>query len=118
MDHALHIKKSIMFPSMAGEQCTFWKILAYYCLLLEIGLADISAEYLDFTDISILADFIGLSRCWKNAVTFHTHPDNLRKKAKWSKSRQLSYSMASRCGFINNLTKLAMKHTSAVASET
>jgi len=40
-----------------------------------------------------------IHRSWQNAVIFLTHPDNLRKKAQRSKSRQLSYN-ASRCGFI------------------
>jgi len=34
-----------------------------------------------------MADFIGRSRCWQNAVTFLTHPDKLRKKAQRTKSR-------------------------------
>jgi len=78
-------------------------------------------RYLGFTDISISAkttDFIGLSRCWQNAVIFLTHPDNLRNKAQWSNSRQLSYNNASRCGFTNKQTRLTMEHASAVAAET
>jgi len=47
-----------------------------------------------------MADFIGLGRSWQNAVIFYTHPDNLRKKAQWTKSRQLSCSNADRCAFI------------------
>ena len=35
-----------------------------------------------------------------------------------SKSRQLSYSNASRCGFINKQTRLTMEHALAVAAET
>jgi len=35
MGHALCIEKSFMFPSTAGEQCTFWKILACLCTLLQ-----------------------------------------------------------------------------------
>jgi len=76
--------------------------------------------YLGFTDISIsaiTADFIGLSRCWQNAVIFLMHPDNLRKIAQQSKSRQLSYRNASKCGFINKQTRLTMEHASAVAAE-
>jgi len=46
------------------------------------------------------------------------HPDNLRKKTQRSKSRQLSYSNARRCGFINKQTRLTMEHASAVAAET
>jgi len=78
-------------------------------------------RYLGFTDISLsakTANFIGLSRCWQNAVIFLTHPDNLRKKAQRSKSRQLSYSNASRCGFINKQTRLTIEHASVVAAET
>jgi len=60
-------------------------------------------QYLDFTDILVLAktaDFVGLSNSWQNTVIFLKHPDNLRKKAQRRKSRQLSYSNASRCSFI------------------
>jgi len=35
MDHALCIEKKVMFPSKAGGQRTFWKILAYLCTLLK-----------------------------------------------------------------------------------
>jgi len=36
MDHALcSEKKSYMYPSKAGGQCTFWKILAYLCTLFK-----------------------------------------------------------------------------------
>jgi len=86
-----------------------------------IGLAAISGRYLGFTDISVsakTADFIGLSRCWQNAVIFLTHADNLRKKAQRSKSRQLSYNNASRCGFINKQKRLTMERASAVTTET
>jgi len=48
--------------------------------------------------------YIGLNRSWQNAIIFLTHPDNLRKKAQRSKSRQLSYNNTSRCGFINKQT--------------
>jgi len=65
-----------------------------------------------------MADFIGLSRCWQNAVIFLTHPDNLRKKAQRSKSRQLSYNNAIRCGFINKQTRLTAERASAVTTET
>jgi len=78
-------------------------------------------RYLGFTSISVsakTADIMGLSRCWQNAVIFLTHPDNMRKKAQRSKSRQLSYSNASRCGFINKQTRLTMEHRSAGAAET
>jgi len=34
MLYALKIK-SYMFPSKAGGQCTFWKILAYLCTLFK-----------------------------------------------------------------------------------
>jgi len=61
---------------------------------------------------------IGLNRSWQNAVIFHTHPDNSRKKAQRSKSKQLSYNNAIRCGFINKQTRLTMEHASAVAAET
>jgi len=77
--------------------------------------------YLGFTDISVSAkkaDIIGLNRSWQNAVTFLTHPDNLHKKAQQSKSRQLSYNNASRCGFMNKQTRLTMEHASAVAAKT
>jgi len=77
-------------------------------------------RYLGFTDILVLAkmaDFISL-RCWQNAVTFHTHPDNLHKKAQQTKSRELSCSNASRCIFINKQTRWTMKHASAVVAKT
>jgi len=60
-------------------------------------------QYLGFTNISLLAtmdNFIGLRRCWENAVIFLTHADNLRKKAQQTKSGQLSYNNA-RCVFID-----------------
>jgi len=78
-------------------------------------------RYLGFTDISLsakTADFIGLSRCWQDAVILLMHPDNLRKKAQQSKSRQFFCSNACRCVFINKQTKLTMEDTSAVAAET
>jgi len=78
------------------------------------------SRYLGFTDISVSAkttDIIGLSKSWQNAVIFHTHPDNLRKKAQRSKSRQLSFN-ASKCGFINKQTRLTMERASAVTTET
>ena len=56
------------------------------------------------------ADFIGLLRFWQNTLIISTHPDILHKKAQRSKSWQLSYSNASRCGFINKQTRLTMKH--------
>ena len=68
-------------------------------------------RYLGFTDISVsakTADIIGLNASWQNAVIFHTHPDNLRKKAQRSKSRQLSYNNGIRCGFINKQTRLTV----------
>jgi len=77
--------------------------------------------YLGFTNILVLAktaDFIGLNRSWQNTVIFLTHPDNLRKKAQWSKSRQLFYSNTSTCGFINKQTTLTMEHASAVTAKT
>jgi len=76
---------------------------------------------LGVTDISVsakTADIIGLSRSWQNAVIFLTHPDNLRKKAQRSKSRQLSYNNGSRCGFINKQTRLTMERASVVTTET
>jgi len=78
-------------------------------------------RYLGFTDISVsakTADIIGLNMSWQNAVISLTHPDNLRKKAQRSKSRQLSYNNASRCGFINKQTRLTMERASAVTAET
>jgi len=60
-------------------------------------------RYLGFTDMLLsakTADFIGLSRCWQDAVILLMHPDNLRKKAQQSKSRQFFCSNASRCVFI------------------
>jgi len=69
------------------------------------------SRYLGFADISVSADFIGLSRCWQNAVIFLTHPYNLRKKAQRSKSRQLSCSNASGCVFINKQTRWTMKQS-------
>jgi len=66
------------------------------------------AEIFGFADISVsakTADFIGLSRCWQNAVILLTHPDNLLKKAQQSKSRQLSCSNVSRCVFVNKQTR-------------
>jgi len=54
-------------------------------------------RYLGFTDISISA-----VRSWQNADILLTHPDNFRKKVQRSKSRQLSYNNASRCGIIAN----------------
>jgi len=86
-----------------------------------IGLADIIGQYLGFADISVLAktaDFIGLSRCWQNAVIFLTHPDNLLKKAQQSKSRQLSFNNASRCVFMNKQTRQTKEHSSAIAAKT
>ena len=71
-------------------------------------------RYLGFVDIlgsAKIADFIGLSRCWQNAVILHIHADNLPKKAQQSKSRQLSCSNASRCVSIN-------KHTRWITAET
>jgi len=78
-------------------------------------------RYLGFTDISVSAktvSIIGLNRSWQNIVIFLTHPDYMRKKAQRSKSRQLSYNNASRCGFTNKQTKLTMEHASAVTTET
>ena len=78
-------------------------------------------RYLGFTDISVsakTANIIGHNRSWQNAVIFLTLPDNLRKKAQRSKSRQLSYNNASRCGFINKQTRLTMERASAVTTET
>ena len=84
------------------------------------GLTDISGRYLGFVNISVsakTADFIDFSRCWQNAVIFLSHPDTLSKKVQWTKSRQLSCSNASRCGFINKQTRWTMVHTSAVAAK-
>jgi len=58
---------------------------------------------LDFTDISVsakTADIVSASVGVNETLLFLMHPDNLRKKAQWSKSRQLSYSNVSRCSFI------------------
>jgi len=85
------------------------------CWCLEID------RYMGFTDISVsakTADIIGLNMSWQNAVIFLTHSDNMRKKAQRSKSRQLSYNNASRCGFINKPTRLTMERASAVTTET
>jgi len=96
-----------------------------YLTLLEIdryiGLADIIGRYLGFANISVsakTADFIGFSRCWRNAIIFLTHADNLHKKAQRSKSRQLSFSNARRCLFINKHVRWTMEHTSAIAAKT
>jgi len=81
--------------SIQSNWDTSFHSLTASCLYREID------RYLDFADVSVLAktaNLIGRSRCWQNTVIFLMHPDNLRKKAQWSKSRQLSYSNASRCG--------------------
>ena len=75
-------------------------------------------RYLGFTDISVSANSIGLNTSWQNAVIFLTHPDNLRKKAQQSKSSQLPYNNASRCGFIKKQTRLTKKHASVVTTKT
>ena len=78
-------------------------------------------RYLGLTDISVsakTADIIDLNRSWQNAFISLTYADNLRKKAQRSKSRQLSYNNASKCGFINKQTRLAMERASAVTTET
>jgi len=70
------------------------------------------SQYLGFIDISVsakTADIIGLNRSWQNAVVFLMHPDTLHKKAQRSKSKQLSYNNASRCGFINKQTRWRMR---------
>ena len=57
----------------------YWIEIDWY-----IGKADISGQYLGFSNISVSAkttDFISFSRCAQNAVILLTHPDNLRKKA-------------------------------------
>ena len=99
----------------ARPTCAVFAPHLLFCVWkLEIGL------YLGFTDISVLAktaNFIGLSRCWQNAVIFLTHPNNLRKKHNEA-SQHLSYSNTSRCGFINKQTRLTMKHAWAIAAET
>jgi len=82
---------------------------------------DISGRYLGFTDISVsakTADIIGLSRCWRKAVIFLTHADNLRKKAQRTKSRQLSCSNASRCVVMKKHTRSIIENALAVAAET
>ena len=79
------------------------------------------SQYLGFIDISVsakTADIIGLNRSWQNAVAFLMHPDTLHKKAQRSKSKQLSYNNASRCGFINKQTRLTMAHALAVTTKT
>jgi len=78
-------------------------------------------RYLRFTNILVsvkTADSIGLNRSWQSAVIFLTHPDNMRKNAQRSKSRQLSYNNAIRCGFINKQTRLTVERASAVTTET
>jgi len=68
---------------------------------------------LGFTDILVSAKMVKLirfSRCWQNTVIFLTHPDNLHKKAQWTKSRQLCCSNANKCVFINKQTRWTMKH--------
>jgi len=101
----------------------FWQGLEWKRLKLEIdryiGRSRCIGRYLGFTDILVstkTADCVGLSRCWRNVVIFLTHADNLRKKAQRTKSRQLSYSNASRCVFINKQTRQTMEHMSAVAN--
>ena len=78
-------------------------------------------RYLGFTDISVsakTADIIGFNKSWQNAVIILMYPDNLRKKAQRSNSRQLSYNNARRCGFMNKQTRLTMERASAVTTET
>ena len=48
----------------------------------------------------------------------HTSRQLVRKKAQRTKARQLSYSNASRCGFINKQTRVTMEHASAVTAAT
>jgi len=60
--------------------------------------------------ILLSANFIGLSKYWQNAVIFLMHPDNFRKKAQQSKSRQLSCSNTSRYIFINKQTRWTMEY--------
>jgi len=55
---------------------------------------------------------------WEPCVIFLTHPDNLRKEAQWTKSRQLSYSNTSRRFFINKQIRWTMKHALAVTTKT
>jgi len=50
-------------------------------------------------------------------VVFLTHLDNLRKKAQWTKSRQLSCSNTSSYVFINKHTTWTMKHALAIATK-
>jgi len=79
-------------------------------------------QYLGFTNMlvsaktAILSDFISPSRCWQKAVIFLTHPDNLHKKAQWTKSRQLFCSNDSSCIFIYKHRRWIIKHT--LASQT
>jgi len=51
-----------------------------------IGLANISGQYLGFTNISLSA----ISKCWQSAVIFLMHADILHNKVQWTKSRQWS----------------------------
>jgi len=92
-------------------------ISGWYFSFIDIsGTADMG-----FTDISVsakMADIIGLSRCWQNAVIFLTHADNLRKKAQRTKSRHLSCSNANRYVFIDKQTRWTIKHASAIAAKT
>jgi len=63
--------------------------IAWGVMLLLVEIDRYIGRYLGFNDISVsakTANFISLSRCLQYAVTFLTHPDNLRKKAQWSKS--------------------------------
>jgi len=56
-------------------------------------------RYFGLTNISVsarLADYIGLGRCWENAVIFLTHVDNVHKKAQWT--NQDSYLAATLTG--------------------
>jgi len=52
------------------------------------------------------------------AVIFLTNADNLCKKGQQTQSRQLSYSTASWCIFINKQTRWTMEHMSAAAAKT
>ena len=101
--------------------CDWWGQLQLLTNLRRVEINRYIGRYLGLTNISVsakMADIIGLNRSWQNAVVFLTHPDNLRKKAQRSKSRELSYNNASRCGFINKQTRLTMERASAVTTET
>jgi len=69
-----------------------WTCSSFAIRICKIEFDRYIGRYLGFTDILVsakMANFISLSRCWPNAVIFLTHPDNLCKKAQWTRSRLL-----------------------------